>query len=190
MFEKPIVFVDVDETLVRSLYAFQGRLTPTKNITVQDIDDGESKVSSMARPDAIEFLTALNELDYDVIICTSGSLEFQTLVLETHGIKNYKEIIGFREMEGTPKNIQVPWVLVDDCDGSTTCIQDKMRYLGVEGVQQIEFTYGDEKKQLIEKLINPSLIHVAYFGGNEDVQPLMSYIPEINEKIKAQLSAQ
>lgn len=191
MSKKPIVFIDVDGTLVSTKPTCLGRLIPTKKCPVFDVSQGENKFTSMARPSAAIFISELKKRNYEIIICTSGGAEFQSLVLKTIGIKGFERIIGLKEMEGTSLKITTPWVLVDDLNPGSSGVINKMSYLGVENACLIECLSVDRSKELLEKLIMPKLVQVAYFDSDEPTSSisLIDYIPEIEEKIKLQQTA-
>lgn len=152
-----IVFVDLDETLVKTSYLVNANLNLYKKerilsrdvpsdpkIKARDHENNGGKIIKLQesennwentwfvtylRPGAIEFIKALYARA-KVCILTSGGKEFQTRVIQVHNIPIPEHnIYGKFNYEDVP---QSPYaVLVDDLEETTSGVYGKLQAIGV-----------------------------------------------------------
>jgi hypothetical protein len=175
---KELVFVDCDRTLVN---------TDVYPLVCRQLffDKRKNKfffqwrhVITEARPSAREFLEQLSK-KYTVEVLSLGHSVFQTRVLTELGLVDLIEKIW------GPDNcheISRPdeFVLIDDMSGESIGIAYKMTWLG-------------RKRNLIDitdwsKMLNHHFIQCQPFtGGPQDEQPLIDFLPIIDNLIASQV---
>jgi hypothetical protein len=175
---KELVFVDCDRTLVNTeVYPLVSRQL--------FFDRRKNKfffqwrhVITEPRPSSREFLQELAK-KYRVEVLSLGHSVFQTKVLTELGL------IGLVEKIWGPDNCQdIPrperFVLIDDMAGESLGIAYKMTWLG-------------RRRNLVNlqdwgKILNSHFIQCRPFtGGTEDEQPLVDFLPTIDNLLASQI---
>ena len=201
----PIIYVDVDETLVKTSYLpqdtsfddFVQKVRERAQKEIEEKDDYKFYIKELEklergvpvefkgqglwtipRPSAEPFLKKLAK--YPLEIFTSGDADFQTLALKKLGLLQYfRAVHSTRDRSISPPG--VPFVLVDDLPSGSSGMTEKMnQLLGREDGGYWSSSEGDKSGREYHE---PHLVTVKGFWGEDDPQPLTSYIPEIERKI-------
>lgn len=159
----PVVYVDGDETLFHRQDVLSSDEKPANPNAVR-LEHGGRTYFVVARPSARPFLEALQRYCRPDMV-TSGATEFQTLVLETLGLRNLIGTVHGNVNNGVDSEILNPpgkAVLVDDIHPENDGARAKCRKLGRDN--GVEVTH---------------LRCCKYFGGQEDPSPLTDFLPRI-----------
>ncbi len=197
--EKPTVFVDLNETLITSLYWYEckkakklGLLFPSEGTRVQNI-------VHWLRPDAEHFLEELTARGYQLFLLTRGWRPYQQEVVEKLGISQYfLQVLGEKQYKPkrpdiTGKTMPEPkyFVLFDDAalanDDKLRSIW-KLKGLGLKLPTEYEH-WTETHKALADRHF--VLCDEWEIAGPTDLEidppPLIPFINEIDKKLQAQL---
>lgn len=167
--ERPIIFLDHDETLMWSRSPVPG--CKEFMFSAGTSYPGDNRMSyTILRSGSEEFLEALKERGYSIQMLTQGWASFQHACLSQYGIDHYFErIYGYNpdmslnwEIEELPP--QGKWLLVDNMDPNDfwrTNIKKNWMRMGDQFRQGINYLMADE------------------YIGIDDVPPLTDLLPEI-----------
>lgn len=160
---KPVVFLDIDETLIYSRHRLEGS-TPF-------VYEGVRRFT-LLRPSAQEFVQELQK-HYSLYAMTQGVIHFQRKATEAVGLLPYlNDIFGHSNvMSGFPPYLpeQLPekWVLVDNCATDDWILHDKRLWLKTGGA-----------------FLPHEHVKCVPFEGHEGAaDSLMQLLPEIQEKL-------
>lgn len=163
------IFVDLDETLVRTLCPDYGDKIPEgtpETATRVKRDGSESKYYSIIRPGAEEFLKQLRTLANKVYILTSGGTAIQSQVISRLGLDKYVDgVFGSDRYTKVPKGGIT--ILIDDSNPRGRGVRTKM--VDAMGVEE-----GEEQRQLVT---------VPGFMGDPNDAGLTGVADEVKAKI-------
>lgn len=120
MDNRPIIYIDMDETLVWS----RSRVPDCKEFMFDMPGVPTQRSCTILRPGSVEFLEALKARGYSIQMLTQGWAEFQRACLKQYEIDHYFErIYGYHpdgslnwEIEELPP--QSKWLLVDNMEAN------------------------------------------------------------------------
>lgn len=169
--KKPSVFLDLDETLVKTRIVSPNEKTmPEDKVFKYDSDS----YATTLRPHAVNFINELKQ-KADVYIFTHGKQKFQEKVIKLHNLSIDKNhIFGREKYDKIPKFSN--FILVDDLELSTAGAQDKLNALG-------SFPEYD-KENFKYKPIN-NFIKIKPFFGDPNDNELLNVLPKILERLNA-----
>lgn len=169
--KKPAVFLDLDETLVKTRIVNPHEKTKLKD---KKFKNKNNLYVTTLRPHAIKFINLLKQ-KADVYIFTHGKQKFQEKVIELHNLPIEKNhIFGRENYSKVPKLNN--FILVDDLELSTAGAQDKLNALG-------SFPEYD-KENFKYKPIN-NFIKIKPFFGDPNDNELLNVLPKILERLNA-----
>lgn len=169
--EKPAVFLDLDETLVKTRIVSPNEKINPKDKTFKYDDD--SYITTL-RPHTIKFINSL-KTKANVYIFTHGNQKFQQKVIELHNLPIHKDHLFGRERYNKVPQLD-NFVLVDDLEFNTSGIQHKLNSLGSFPKYDTEnFEY---------KPVN-NFINIKPFLGNPEDNELLKILPEILKRLYA-----
>lgn len=174
---EPIIFVDLDQTLVHTLVqpAFQHRRFDDRKSFWYGFHHSATK----HRPGADEFLKQLSA-QFTVVILTMGVSKFQTKVLKTLDLLKYVEsVFGIDNYDGLKRPER--FLLIDDMPVMSPLAEEKMRWLGRESRLL-------SAEQSIA-LYNAHYIQCEAYYGTAGVPCLTQLFPLISVKLELQSSA-
>jgi len=169
--EKPSVFLDLDETLVKTRIVNTNEKTEPKDKKFKYNSD---YYITILRPHAVNFINSLKQ-KANVYIFTHGKQKFQEKVIELHNLPiSKKHIFGRENYNKVPKLNN--FILVDDLGLSTAGAQDKLNALG-------SFPEYD-KENFKYKPIN-NFVNIKPFFGDPNDKELLNVLPKILERLNA-----
>lgn len=157
-----LLILDIDETLVHTKYQHQ---FPGSTPVIDEC--GNSGYFSMPRPGVHEFLQSLQGRGWHVVSLTQGVVPFQEEVLKTLGLREYiLSIYGWANTDRSsviypPRDFE-KMVMVDNRSMNHPFMSEKENWLGVH-------------------FDSTNFIKVQDFEGQDEVVPLLEYLPKIEE---------
>ena len=169
--EKPAVFLDLDETLVRTRIVSKNEETKPEDKLLKN--ENSTYITTL-RPHAIKFINALKE-KANVYIFTNGEQKFQEKVIKLHSLPIEKNhIFGRENYNKVPQSNN--FILIDDLEFNTSGVQGKLNALGLNPeYDQKKFEY---------KPIN-NFMKIKAFLGDPDDNELLNILPKIEKRLNA-----
>lgn len=169
--EKPAVFLDLDETLVKTRIVQTNEEIKSDDKTFKYEND--SYITTL-RPHAIKFINSLKR-KANVYIFTHGKQKFQEKVIELHSLPIHKDhLFGIERYSKAPKLNN--FILVDDLGFNTSGVQHKLNNLG----SFPEYDTENFKYKPINNFIN-----IKPFLGDPKDNELLAILPKIEKRLNA-----
>lgn len=176
--ENPVIFLDLDETLVSTIKMPSNIKNANKMISLGGVPVNDSYITFL-RSHAIEFVNEMKSIAKTCII-TAGKRSFQTEVIKALYIPiDDNNIFGIEDYDLTePENNKLPKsknsVLVDDLESTAGKTMSKLYAIGIDEDRHIKVNPFNFNPILAKKL--------PKFYKNDD--ELLKIIPDIMNIIK------
>ena len=189
MAKRPRIFVDIDRTLLVSLFENPDWLDdkpsfmhvdeiPAATVWGWDRSPGEIVVAA-ARQSASAFLLALAQLG-DVELLTVGGYDYQMKVLKKLGLLELVKSVWARDyVSQLPQPQRCRWLLVDDHEADHERVKTKFAWLGYP---QSEISVRDWNRLTRTRFVQC----IRWDEWIADEHPLTDLLPLIAEKLEQQ----